>query len=263
MLAGSLARQEQEGRQAGLHCRCEFLIGRLLFDAADNLGLLEPIRKALASLGVDIESLRERGAGRGARQWRARAPCGLLHGKHGHPAHSAHRLRNPLQSRPVPPGDRRTAGSTSIPKDWLAFGNPWEFDAPAVATHRLRRTVSADDAHGRRCRTGTQRPIWQPAEMVFGDRLRHAGGRLARPTTRTRCACGRPARLDPLRPRRIQPGDHVGALRARARANCDLADPLSERRYASRPGICGCARNFFSPRIAAGSGGVAISARFT
>ena len=36
----------------------EFLIGRLLFDAAGNLGLLEPARAALASVGVDMDGRR-------------------------------------------------------------------------------------------------------------------------------------------------------------------------------------------------------------
>ncbi len=36
----------------------EFLIGRLLFDGLGNLGLTEPVREALAGLGVDLDDLR-------------------------------------------------------------------------------------------------------------------------------------------------------------------------------------------------------------
>src|SRR3954470_2318949 len=36
----------------------EFLIGRLLFDALNNLGLTERMRSALAELGVDFDRLR-------------------------------------------------------------------------------------------------------------------------------------------------------------------------------------------------------------
>src|ERR1700710_2378472 len=37
----------------------EFLIGRLLFDSLNNLRLLDPMRAALAELGVDLDRLRE------------------------------------------------------------------------------------------------------------------------------------------------------------------------------------------------------------
>ena len=36
----------------------EYLIGRVLFDALTNLGLMEPAREALASFGVDLDRLR-------------------------------------------------------------------------------------------------------------------------------------------------------------------------------------------------------------
>ena len=54
------------------------------------------------------------GARRGARQWRPRAACRLLHGEHGEPRHSRLWLWHPLQSRPVPPEDQgRLAGGTA------------------------------------------------------------------------------------------------------------------------------------------------------
>src|ERR1700709_2593299 len=37
----------------------EFLIGRLLIDSLNNLQMLEPMRAALAELGVDLDRLRE------------------------------------------------------------------------------------------------------------------------------------------------------------------------------------------------------------
>src|SRR2546421_1820300 len=37
----------------------EYMIGRLLFDALVNLGLVEPVRAALAGLGIDFERVRD------------------------------------------------------------------------------------------------------------------------------------------------------------------------------------------------------------
>ncbi len=46
------------GRKRVYYLSLEFLIGRLLLDSLNNLGLTEPMRAALAELGVDLEQLR-------------------------------------------------------------------------------------------------------------------------------------------------------------------------------------------------------------
>ena len=72
-----------DGRKRVYYLSLEFLIGRLLFDALNNLGLVEPMRAALAELGVDLDRLRElepdAALGNGGL-----GPAGrLLHGQHG------------------------------------------------------------------------------------------------------------------------------------------------------------------------------------
>ena len=72
-----------------------------------------------------------------------------------------------------------------------------------------------------------QRIVWQPAETRAGRRLRHAGRRLARASTSTRCACGRRGRVDPIRLDAFNRGDHIGALvpnrpRPRASPACSI-----------------------------------------
>src|SRR5579872_2071084 len=47
-----------EGRKRVYYLSLEFLIGRLLLDSLNNLGLAEVMRTALAELGVDLERLR-------------------------------------------------------------------------------------------------------------------------------------------------------------------------------------------------------------
>ena len=110
----------------------EFLIGRLLFDSAGNLGLLEPVRAALGSLGVDLEVLREQ-----------EADAALGNGGLGRLAacfmESMATLRIPafgygiryeygLFRQEIETGVQR-----ELPEDWLSVGNPWEFERPLVA----------------------------------------------------------------------------------------------------------------------------------
>ena len=48
-----------EDRKRVYYLSVEFLIGRLLFDTLSNLGLVVPVREALAELGVDLDEIRE------------------------------------------------------------------------------------------------------------------------------------------------------------------------------------------------------------
>ena len=49
----------RENRRRVYYLSLEFLIGRLLIDSLTNLGLIEPMRAALAGLGVDLDKLRD------------------------------------------------------------------------------------------------------------------------------------------------------------------------------------------------------------
>src|SRR5579863_8242948 len=52
----NLVYKEQQKRV--YYLSLEFLIGRMLFDAMTNIGIVEPMSAAVASLGVDFASLR-------------------------------------------------------------------------------------------------------------------------------------------------------------------------------------------------------------
>ncbi len=51
-------RNYQQDRRRVYYLSLEFLVGRLLIDGLTNLGLTEPMREALAGLGVDLDKLR-------------------------------------------------------------------------------------------------------------------------------------------------------------------------------------------------------------
>ena len=53
------AEAKRAKRKRVYYLSTEFLIGRLLFDTLANLQLVEPARAALASLGADLDRLRE------------------------------------------------------------------------------------------------------------------------------------------------------------------------------------------------------------
>jgi glycogen phosphorylase len=74
----------------------EFLPGRMLMDSLHNSGLTEPMRLALAELGVNLDRLRV-----------LEPDPALGNGGLGQPGHSGPWLRHSLQSWPVPAGDPR------------------------------------------------------------------------------------------------------------------------------------------------------------
>src|SRR4051812_21229182 len=48
-----------EKRKRVYYLSLEFLIGRLLYDGLNNLGIIDPMRRALSELGVDLDTLCE------------------------------------------------------------------------------------------------------------------------------------------------------------------------------------------------------------
>jgi glycogen phosphorylase len=202
-----------EHRKRVYYLSLEFLIGRLLIDALNNLQMLEPMRAALAELGVDLDRLREvepdaalgnGGLGRLAACF-MESMATLTVAAYGYGIRYNHGLFRQVI---------RDGWQREFPESWLSLGNPWEFERPEVS-HMIgfggsvRRETRAD---------GTDHHVWEPAETVeaiaydtpiVGWRGRHVN------TLRLWSARA----PDPLRLDTFNQGDHVGALAARARAN--------------------------------------------
>ncbi|MBW8784052.1 MAG: glycogen/starch/alpha-glucan phosphorylase [Novosphingobium sp.] len=190
----------------------EFLIGRLLMDSLNNLGITETMRAALADLGVELDELRKLepdpalgngGLGRlAACYMESMASLGI-------PAHGyGIRYDHGLFRQVIKDGRQQ-----EFPDNWLSFGNPWEFERPEVVYPvGFGGVVEALDSE-----SPTGRGKWSPAETVdavaydtpiVGWRGRHVN------TLRLWSARA----PDPLRLDAFNRGDHVGALAARARA---------------------------------------------
>ena len=136
-----------------------------------------------------------------------------------------------------------------VPEDWLAFGNPWEFERPEIdLSDRLRRHASNMSAA-----TPTPRAaLWYPAETRAGRRLRHAGRRLARPPRQHAAAVVGARRRTPIHLAAFNQGDYVGATGGARAGRGDLARALSERRHARRPGAAAAAGVLLHLGVAAG-----------
>jgi glycogen phosphorylase len=191
----------------------EFLIGRLLLDQLNNLGLTERMRVALAELGVDFDRLRELehdaalgngGLGRLAACF-MESMATLSIAAHGYGIRYDHGLFRQVI---------RDGWQKEYPENWLSFGNPWEVARPDV-THTIGfgGTVETQGDGN-----GGAYYVWRPSETVsavaydtpvVGWRGHYAN------TLRLWSAWA----ADPLRLDEFNRGDHVGALAARARAN--------------------------------------------
>jgi starch phosphorylase len=140
----------------------EFLIGRLLGDALNNLRLTETATRALGELGVDIEdvlkvepdaALGNGGLGRLAACFMdSMATLGVAGYGYGI------RYQHGLFKQGIDDG-----WQVERPEDWLAFGNPWEFERPeAVYPIRflghVRETLAPD---GRTVR------VWEGGQRVL------------------------------------------------------------------------------------------------
>jgi glycogen phosphorylase len=202
-----------DGRKRVNYMSLEFLIGRLLFDSLNNLQMLEPMRAALAELGVELDRLREvepdaalgnGGLGRLAACFMD-SMATLSVAAYGYGI----RYNHGLFRQTIRDGWQR-----EYPESWLSLGNPWEFERGEVShTIGFGGTVRRVDGPD-----GSARHIWHPAEMVeaiaydtpvVGWRGRHVN------TLRLWSARA----PDPLRLDTFNQGDHVGALAARAHAN--------------------------------------------
>ena len=140
-----------DDRKRVYYLSLEFLIGRLLVDSLHNLGLYETASGALSGLGVDAEdifkvepdaALGNGGLGRlAACLLDSMATLGIA--AHGYGIRYEHGLfKQGLDN----------GWQVERPEDWLAFGNPWEFErSESVYPIRLYGQVREErDANGQR-----------------------------------------------------------------------------------------------------------------
>ena len=191
----------------------EFLIGRLLFDGLSNLGMVEPMRAALAELGVDLDRLRtiEPDAALGNGGLGRLAACfmesmaTLSVAAYGYGIRYNHGLFQQVI---------KDGWQLEYPENWLSFGNPWEFERAEIAhTVGFGGHVNAvTDA------AGTIRHIWHPAESVTAVAYDTpvVGWRGVHVNTLRLWSARAP---DPLRLEEFNRGDYLGALSNRVRAN--------------------------------------------
>ena len=154
----------------------EFLIGRLMRDAFSNLGLIDAMREALASLGVDLDVIAalEPDAALGNGGLGRLAACFMeVMATVDIPAHGyGIRYANGMFRQEISDG-----WQVELPETWLDHGNPWEFERRersfevGFGGYGRVRDVEAGTARTARLEAARARP---------GRRLRHAGGRLAR-----------------------------------------------------------------------------------
>ncbi|TIS57411.1 MAG: glycogen/starch/alpha-glucan family phosphorylase, partial [Mesorhizobium sp.] len=207
----------------------EFLIGRLMRDAFSNLGLMENMREALASLGVDLDliaglepdaALGNGGLGRLAACFMESMATVDI------PAHGyGIRYANGMFRQEIHDG-----WQVELPETWLDHGNPWEFE---------RRERSFEVGFGGSVESITskdgrlERHVWKPTEHVLAVAYDTpvAGWRAHRVNT-LRLWSGMP--IDPILLDKFNAGDHIGAL-----AESNKADALSRVLYPADSHVAG------------------------
>ncbi len=207
-----------EGSKRVYYLSLEFLIGRLLFDSLNNLGITEAMRTALAELGVDLNALRDiepdaalgnGGLGRLAACF-MESMATLSIATYGHGI----RYNHGLFRQKIKDGWQQ-----EFPETWLAFGNPWEFARPEVNFPvGFGGTVEPMAPDPDAALDADPRYKWVPSETV--DAVAYdtpvVGWRATHVNT-LRLWSARAS--DPLRLDTFNRGDHVGALASRSRAN--------------------------------------------
>ncbi len=186
----------------------EFLIGRLMRDAFSNIGLLDNMNEALASLGVDIDviSRLEPDAALGNGGLGRLAACFMESmatvdvPAHGYGIRYVHGLFRQEFS---------DGWQVELPETWLDHGNPWEFE---------RRERSFEVGFGGTVESVTskdgrlERHVWKPMERVLAVAYDTpvVGWRANRVNT-LRLWSAMP--VDPILLDAFNAGDHIGALR--------------------------------------------------
>src|SRR5271167_3519559 len=228
----STNRNYREDRKRVYYLSLEFLVGRMLFDAMTNVGIVEPMTAALSQLGVDLSSLRRvesdaalgnGGPGRRARQWRPGPPGGLFHGQHGDPVDRRARLRHPLRQRAVPADHSQRlaaggAGGLAPARKSLGVRA-----ARNYLYDRVRRLGRGDPGRGR-----LHASCLASRGNHRSRRLRHAGGGMGRGTCQYASSLvGSRGRSD--KTRRVQRRRLHGRAIGFGAGRSDLQGTLSER----------------------------------
>jgi len=190
----------------------EFLIGRLLRDALNNLELTGPFRAALDELGVEFDVIAE-----------LEPDAALGNGGLGRLAACFMESMATLSIPAYGYGIRYDHGlfrqkvmggwQVELPEDWLAHGNPWEFER-REATYEIGfgGIVETQEAG-----TGVARNVWKPGERYYAVAFDTpiVGWRGKRVNT-LRLWSARA--VDPIRLEAFNSGDHLGALSEQAKA---------------------------------------------
>ena len=202
-----------KNRKRVYYLSLEFLLGRLLLDSMNNLGLSEPMRAALDELGVDLDRLRaiEPDAALGNGGLGRLAACFMESmATQGIPAHGfGIRYNHGLFHQVI-----RDGWQHEYPENWLSFGNPWEFERPDI-NYNIGFGGWVDTMRGP---DGPPRSVWHPQETVVAVAYDTpvVGWRGGHVNTLRLWSARAP---DPLVLETFNRGDHVGALAARAQAN--------------------------------------------
>lgn len=190
----------------------EFLIGRLMRDAMSNVGLIEPVREALNNLNVDLGDLinLEPDAALGNGGLGRLAACflesmsSLKIPAYGYGIRYVHGLFRQEMSE---------GWQVELPEEWLAHGNPWEFE---------RRESAYEIGFGGHVEPvtdpdGTVRQEWRPNDHLLAVAYDTpiVGWRGARVNT-LRLWSAQP--IDPILLDKFNSGDHIGALEESSRA---------------------------------------------
>ena len=199
----------------------EFLVGRLMRDSFSNIGMLDQMRAALASLGVELDVIAELepdaalgngGLGRLAACF-MESMATVDVPVHGYGI----RYKNGMFRQQIADG-----WQVELPETWLDHGNSWDFE---------RRERSFEVGFGGSVQSVTARDgrlehhVWKPQERVLAVPYDTpvVGWRGKRVNT-LRLWSGMP--IDPIRLEAFNAGDHIGALR-----ESNKADALSRVLY--------------------------------
>ncbi|MCQ0990203.1 glycogen/starch/alpha-glucan phosphorylase [Jiella marina] len=202
----STDRTRESGDKRVYYLSMEFLIGRLLRDAINNLQLTEPIREALKRYDVDLDmvELLEPDAALGNGGLGRLAAC----------------FMESMASTGVPGvgyGIRYVHGffrqeiaegaQVELPETWLVHGNPWEFE---------RRDSTYEIGFGGKVMTQHEagrpaRQVWRPAERVLAVAYDTpiVGWRGSQVNTLRLWSA---QAVDPILLDAFNSGDHIGAL---------------------------------------------------
>jgi starch phosphorylase len=197
----------ETGRKRVYYLSLEFLIGRLMRDAVSNLGLMEEMRAALASLGVDMDIIRE-----------LEPDAALGNGGLGRLAAC---FMESMATVDVPAygyGIRYVNGmfrqemadgwQVELPETWLAHGNNWEFERREASYEiGFGGVVDLAAADG----SGDHARHWKPQERFIATPYDTpvVGWRADRVNT-LRLWTAQP--IDPILLDAFNAGDHIGAL---------------------------------------------------